>query len=166
MQTRLTSLALLHEKTYNSQDFKNINLKEYLDDHDRQTINIVDLPNHIEFETNVDDDLNLTIEVITPLLLIIDEITMNAIKHAFPDTSKNNKIIKTIKKLDDNTAELIIKDNGVDLHDLDHITKNLGCEIIKSLTKQIGGEISLIKQEKGTGYKLIFPTEMDHTIEY
>ena len=166
MQTRLTSLALLHEKTYNSQDFKNINLKDYLDDHDGHTINVIDSPIHIDFETHVDEDLNLTIEVITPLLLIIDEITMNAIKHAFPDkSSEDNKITKTIRKLDDHTAELIIKDNGVGLHDLDHITKNLGCEIIKSLTKQIGGSISLIEQETGTGYKLVFPIEMEHTIE-
>lgn len=165
MQKRLTSLALLHEKTYNSQDFKNINLKDYLEDHDKRTINVIDSPNPIEFETHVDDDLNLTIEVITPLLLIIDEITMNAIKHAFPDSSKNNKITKTIKNLGNSTAELIIKDNGVGLNNLDSIDKNLGFEIIKSLTKQLGGDISLIKEEKGTAYKLIFPTEMKHTME-
>lgn len=164
MQTRLNSLALLHEKTYNSQDFKNINLKDYLFDHDQQTINVVDSKN-IEFETHVDEDLNLTIEVITPLLLIIDEITMNAIKHAFPDTSADNKIIKYIRALDNNTAELIIKDNGVGFKDSNHITKNLGCEIIKSLTKQLGGNITLINQETGIGYRLIFPTEMEHTVE-
>lgn len=165
MQTRLTSLALLHQKTYNSKDFKNINLKEYLEDHDRQTMAALDSHNTIEFETHVDDNLNLTIEVITPLLLIIDEITMNALKHAFPENSKNNKITKTIKGLGNNTAELIIKDNGVGLSDSGNISKNLGCEIIKSLTKQLGGNISLIKQEKGTGYKLVFPTEMEHTME-
>ncbi|WP_296888384.1 sensor histidine kinase [uncultured Methanobrevibacter sp.] len=166
MQTRLNSLALLHEKTYNSQDFKNINLKDYLIDHDMQTINVVDIPKHIEFETYVDEDLELSIEVITPLLLIIDEITMNAIKHAFPDkTSLNNKIIKEIRNIGNNTGELIIKDNGVGIKDMDNISKNLGCEIIKSLTKQLGGDVSLIKQENGTAYRLIFPTQMEHTID-
>ncbi|WP_407380281.1 histidine kinase dimerization/phosphoacceptor domain -containing protein [Methanobrevibacter sp.] len=165
MQTRLSSLALLHEKTYNSKDFKNINLKDYVLDHDRQTMDVVDSINPIEFDTYVDEDLNLSLEVITPLLLIIDEITMNAVKHAFPDASKDNKITKTVRSLDNNMAELIIKDNGVGLKDLDNITRNLGCEIIKSLTKQLGGKISLIEQEKGTGYKLIFPTEMEHTID-
>ena len=165
MQTRLASLALLHEKTYRSKDLKNINLKDYLMDHDRQTIGVVDLQNPIEFETNVDGDLNLTLEVITPLLLIIDEITINAVKHAFPNKNSKNKITKTIRRLDDHTAELIIKDNGVGFDDAKNITKNLGCEIIKSLTKQLGGEISLLDLNKGTGYKLIFPTEMVHTIE-
>ncbi len=165
MQTRLSSLALLHEKTYNSQDFKNINLKDYLLDHDKQTMNVVDSINPIEFDTYVDEDLNLSIEVITPLLLIVDEITMNAVKHAFPDVSPKNKITKSIRSLDDEMAELIIKDNGVGMKDLNHITKNLGCEIIKSLTRQLGGKITLIEQENGTGYKLVFPKEMEHTIE-
>lgn len=127
---------------------------------------MVDFPNNIEFETHVDEDIELSIEVITPLLLIIDEITMNAIKHAFPDkTSKNNKITKSIICIDDNTAELIIKDNGVGINDSADISKNLGCEIIKSLTKQLEGHISLLNEETGTAYKLIFPIEMEHTIE-
>ncbi|MBQ2654499.1 MAG: hypothetical protein IJF83_13175 [Methanobrevibacter sp.] len=166
MQTRLTSLALLHEKTYRSKDFKNINLKEYMVDHDNQTKNLVDMPVGIEFETNIDEDLNLSIEVITPLLLIVDEITMNAIKHAFPDkTAPGKKITKEVTRLDDSTAQLIVKDNGVGIKDSKKITKNLGCEIIKSLTKQLGGTISLIEHENGTSYKLVFPIEMKHTIE-
>ena len=166
MQTRLSSLALLHEKTYSSKDFKNINLKDYLLDHDRQMVNVMDSPMNLEFETNVDEDLNLSMEVITPLLLIIDEITMNAIKHAFPDkTSSYNRITKDIRHIGDGTAELIIRDNGVGLDDLDNIAKNLGCEIIKSLTRQLGGKITLINQDNGTGYRLVFPTEMEHTSE-
>lgn len=166
MQTRLSSLALLYEKTYNSKDFKNINLKEYLLDQDRQMEKLVDLPSGVKFETDVDEDLNLTIEVITPLLLIIDEITMNAIKHAFPDkTVPDKKITKKITKWDDDTAVLIVGDNGVGIKDVNSINKNLGCEIIKSLTRQLGGKISLIEQENGTAYKLVFPIEMKHTID-
>ena len=127
---------------------------------------MVDLPAGVEFETYVDDNLNLTVDVITPLLLIIDELTMNAIKHAFPDeTMPNKKITKEITKLDDNTAKLIVKDNGVGIKDPKNITRNLGCEIIKSLTKQLGGNISLIEQENGASYELIFPIKIKHTIE-
>ena len=166
MQTRLSSLALLHEKTYRSKDFKNINLKDYMEDHDKQTKTLVDMPVEVDFETHVDEDLNLSIEVITPLLLIIDELIMNAVKHAFPDkTAPNKKITKEIKRLDNNTAQLIVKDNGVGIKDVKKVTKNLGCEIIKSLTRQLGGTVSLIEHENGTAYKLIFPIEMKHTIE-
>ena len=166
MQSRLSSLAILHEKTYNTTDFKNINLKEYIIDQDSQLRGLIGLRDGIEFESEVDDDINLTIEVITPLLLVIDELTMNAIKHAFPDKSApNKKIFKMISKIDDQTGQLILKDNGVGIENPEKITKNLGCEIIKNLTKQLDGKIELIQHEHGTGYKLTFPLDMEHTIE-
>ncbi|MDO5859657.1 sensor histidine kinase [Methanobrevibacter sp.] len=166
MQSRLSSLAILHEKTYNTTDFKNINLKEYIEDQDSQLRSLIGLRDGIEFESEVDADLVLTIEVITPLLLVIDELTMNAIKHAFPDKTKpDKKIIKKIKRIDTETAQVILQDNGVGIENPDKITKNLGCEIIKNLTKQLDGHIELFQHENGTGYRLTFPIYMEHTIE-
>lgn len=166
MQTRLTSLALLHEKTYNTTDFKNINLRDFILDQDDQLRNIVGMRDGVELESCVDEDLNLTIEVITPLLLIVDELTMNAIKHAFPDKSvPDKKITKIIRRIDDGRAELIVQDNGVGIENPSEVSSNLGCEIIKSLTRQLDGEIKLIEHKNGTGYRLVFPIEMKHTIE-
>ena len=166
MQSRLSSLAILHEKTYNTTDFKNINLKEYIVDQDSQMTSLIGLRDGIEFKSDVDGDINLTIEVITPLLLVIDELTMNAIKHAFPDKSVPDKVIyKKISKIDNETGELILKDNGIGIEDPSKISKNLGCEIIKNLTKQLDGHIELYQHENGTGYKLTFPLDMEHTIE-
>ena len=137
-----------------------------MEDQDGQLRSLIGLRDGIEFESEVDDDLILTIEVITPLLLVIDELTMNAIKHAFPDKTKpHKKIIKTIHKIDNENAELILQDNGVGIDNPHKITKNLGCEIIKNLTKQLDGHIELFKHENGTGYKLTFPIYMEHTIE-
>lgn len=166
MQSRLSSLAILHEKTYNTTDFKNINLKDYIVDQDSQLRGLIGLRDGIEFKSEVDGSINLTIEVITPLLLVIDELTMNAIKHAFPDKTAPNKVIyKKITKLDNETGQLILKDNGIGIEDPSKITKNLGCEIIKNLTKQLDGKIELYQHENGTGYKLVFPLTMEHTIE-
>jgi len=166
MQSRLSSLAILHEKTYNTTDFKNINLKEYIIDQDSQLRSLIGLRDGIEFVSDVDENITLTIEVITPLLLVIDELTMNAIKHAFPDKSMpDKKIFKQITKLNNEKGQLILKDNGVGIEDPTKITKNLGCEIIKNLTKQLDGKIELIQHEHGTGYKLTFPLDMEHTIE-
>ena len=165
MQSRLSSLALLHEKTYNTSDFKNINLKDYIDDQDLKLKNLIGLRDGIEFISTVDEDITLSIEIITPLLLVVDELTMNSIKHAFPQDWPNKTITKEIRKLDENTGELIIKDNGVGIDktkkDMKH---SLGCEIIKNLTKQLDGSISYLDVDKGTGFRLLFPLTMEHTI--
>ena len=154
MQTRLSSLALLHEKTYNSSDFKNINLNECLTNQDISTKNLVHSPMEIEFKTDVDENINLSIEVITPLLLIIDELTMIAIRNAFPDKmTLNKKITKKVTMSDKDTALLTFEEMGIEIKDSKDITDTIGCEIIKR-----------IKNENGIVYELVFPIEMAHTI--
>ena len=165
MQARLSSLALLHEKTYNTHDFININLNEYMQDQDR-TLKTLFRTKDINFESNVDENIHITLEIITPLLLIIDELTMNAIKHAFPYGNMTNKTIsKKIKLIGENTCELILKDNGIGMENSEQLTNhNLGWEIVNNLTKQINGEIEILDCKIGTGFKLIFPTSFEHSI--
>ena len=162
MQARLSSLALLHEKTYNTSDFLNINLKDYLEDQD-DTLQGLFSAKNINFESEIDENIHLSIETITPLLLIVDELTMNSIKHAFPDPDMENKTIhKEIKFIDENTCEFILKDNGVGLESPDQlINHNLGWEIVNSLTKQIDGTIEIIDSDVGTGFRIIFPIKFE-----
>ena len=166
MQARLSSLALLHEKTYNTTDFLNINLKDYIEDQDNTLQGLFSTKN-IHFESDIDEDIHLSIEIITPLLLIVDELTMNAIKHAFPDPEMENKTIsKKIDFVDENTCEFILKDNGVGLGNPEKlINHNLGWEIIKSLTKQLNGKIEILDVEEGTAFRIVFPTSFDYEIE-
>lgn len=166
MQARLSSLALLHEKTYNTEDFININLGDYMKDQD-STLHMLFGAKNINFTSDVDPRIHLSMDVITPLLLIVDELTMNAIKHAFPDPDMPNKTIsKKIEFIDDNICELILKDNGVGLKDPDALVNhNLGWEIINNLTRQINGELELLDCEVGTGFRIIFPVNFKHTID-
>ena len=163
VQTRLSSIALLYENAYNSQDFRNINLKEFLDEYDNQTSKRFISDTHLKLESIADEDLNLSLEVITPLLLIIDEITMNIIKHAFTENAAAHNITKLVRRIDDATAELTVECSG---RGIEEMGKTLSCDIIKNLSKQINGKISLIRQENGSSYKLVFPIEMKHTIEH
>ncbi len=167
MQARLSSLALLHEKTYKTEDFININLEDYMKDQDA-TLHMLFRAKDINFTSEVDPEIHLSIDVITPLLLIVDELTMNAIKHAFPDQDMPDKTIsKKINFVDEYICELILRDNGVGLKDPDAlINHNLGWEIINNLTRQINGELEILDCEVGTGFKILFPVNFDHSIEY
>ena len=162
MQARLSSLALLHEKTYNTTDFLNINLKNYMEDQDK-TLQGLFSAKKITFKSDIDENINLSIETITPLLLIVDELTMNAIKHAFPDPDMENKTIsKTIKLMDENKCEFILKDNGVGLESPEQlINHNLGWEIVNSLTKQLDGSIEIMDPKVGTEFRIVFPTKFE-----
>ena len=167
MQARLSSLALLHEKTYNTEDFININLADYMTDQDA-TLHSLFGAKDINFVSEVNPDIHLSMDVITPLLLIVDELTMNAIKHAFPNPDMPNKTIsKKIDYITEHVCELILTDNGVGLDSPESLIKhNLGWEIINNLTRQINGELEILDCEVGTGFRIIFPENFDHTLEY
>ena len=166
MQARLSSLALLHEKTYNTSDFLNINLKNYMDDQDATLQGLFSAKN-INFESDINENIHLSIETITPLLLIVDELTMNAIKHAFPYPEMENKTIsKKIDLIDENTCEFILKDNGVGLESPEQlINHNLGWEIVKSLTKQLDGSIEIMDPKIGTEFRIVFPIRFEDAAE-
>ncbi|WP_296887153.1 histidine kinase dimerization/phosphoacceptor domain -containing protein [uncultured Methanobrevibacter sp.] len=166
MQARLSSLALLHEKTYNTTDFLNINLKNYIEDQDK-TLQGLFSAKKITFESDIDENINLSIETITPLLLIVDELTMNAIKHAFPNPDMENKTIsKTIKLIDGDMCEFILKDNGVGLESPEQlINHNLGWEIVNNLTKQLDGTIEIMDPKVGTEFRIVFPTKFEYAGE-
>jgi len=166
MQARLASLALLHEKTYNTDDFININLNDYMHDQD-DTLHSLFIAKDINFESEIDQNIHLSMDVITPLLLIVDELTMNAIKHAFPDPEMPNKTIsKEINYIDEYVCELILKDNGVGLKSPESlINHNLGWEIINNLTRQINGELEILDCDVGTGFRIIFPINFEHSLD-
>ena len=166
MQARLSSLALLHEKTYNTEDFININLKDYMTDQDA-TLHSLFGAKDINFTSDVDPEIHLSMDVITPLLLIVDELTMNAIKHAFPDPEMPNKTIsKKIRFVDEHVCELILQDNGVGLESPDSlIHHNLGWEIINNLTRQINGKLEILDCDVGTGFKIIFPVTFQYSLD-
>ena len=78
----------------------------------------------------------------------------------------NKRITKKIRRLDDDNIILTIEDIGVGIKDSMNVHHNIGCEIIKSLTGQLGGNISATEKKDGTEYKVVFPIEMEHTIHW
>ncbi|OEC88480.1 MULTISPECIES: sensor histidine kinase [Methanobacterium] len=165
-QSRARSMALIHEKLYNSNDLKRINFGEYI-----RTLT-TDLfytyvadPNLIKLNMDV-EDIMLDINTAVPLGLIVNELVSNSMKHAFPiaygselreNISTNPNEINVNFKSEDDDFILIVKDNGVgfpeglDFKNLD----SLGLRLVNSLTDQIRGNIQL-KVDDGTEFKIIF----------
>ena len=140
---RADSMALIHEKLYQSTDLKRIEFGEYIQD---LTTDIYDTynisPYHIKLIINV-EDIMLNINTGIPLGLIINELLTNSLKYAFPDD--RNGIITIIFSKTDDKFTLIIKDDGIGFpqsFDLKN-TESLGLELVNNLTRQIDGVVEL-----------------------
>jgi two-component sensor histidine kinase len=112
-------------------------------------------PRQIILKTDV-KDVHLDINQGVPVGLLINELVSNALKHAFPKGKKGEILLKfyTDKK---GKKTLIVSDNGIDFPEKVNISKpeTLGMQLIKDLTKQIGGKLGL-DTNAGTAFKITF----------
>ncbi|MGB9978280.1 PAS domain S-box protein [Methanobacterium sp.] len=159
-QNRVKSMAMVHEKLYNSESLVKIDFKEYIKDlTDSLFLTYKISPYVVKLNKKIDNiffDVNTAI----PCGLIINELVTNSLKHAFPQTtdpeSKNNEIqIKLLQS--QNNFVLIVSDNGLGLpENIDFkSTESLGLRLVNSLVRQLDGDIKIDRTE-GTKFKIIF----------
>jgi PAS domain S-box-containing protein len=154
-QNRVRSMALIHEKLYQSKDMSQINFSEYVSELVSNLFSSYSLNSAlITLHQNINDIL-LEIDIAINLGLIINELVSNAFKHAFPEARKGNLYI-SIKK-DEHKYELIIEDDGIGFSsEIDfRKTESLGLQLIITLVEQIGGEIFLFS-DNGTKFVIKF----------
>ncbi|MFH0905016.1 MAG: histidine kinase dimerization/phosphoacceptor domain -containing protein [Methanobacteriota archaeon] len=156
-QNRITSMALIHEKLYRSENLSKIDLKEYIDDLVSglfQSYGISE--DKVALNINAENVL-LEIDSAIPCGLIINELVSNSLKHAFPE-DEIGEINIFIRSTDEDMFEFLIGDNGVGIpKDLDfRKTESLGLRIVNILVEnQLHGEITL-NRAKGTEFKIKF----------
>lgn len=142
INSKIQSMALIHEQLYKVGDFSSIHLKTYL-------INLVDyfkdiLRNEhpIDIKMNIEENINLNIETTQPLGIIIVELLHNSIKHAKP--SQDNLIIHLNLVKIGESYDFTYKDNGsVYLSD----RKGLGTMLIENMGRQLNGEVNITTNE-------------------
>ena len=154
-ENRARSMALIHERLYQSTDLKRIDFGDYITSLATELFHTyVSDRNIIELKINVEDIL-LDINTSIPLGLIVNELITNSLKHAFPNGMKGKININFYLKNDH--YEFAVKDDGIGFpEDIDfQNTNSLGLQIVTSLTEQIDGEIKL-ERSNGTEFKITF----------
>jgi PAS domain S-box-containing protein len=153
-QNRVRSMAIIHDKLYQSNDFTKIDLSEYIKSLVNGLFYSYSIEDHINSSIDVDDVL-LNIETAVPFGLILNELISNSLKHGFPEGISGELYI-SLKFVDDK-YELIVGDTGIGFpEEIDFKkTDSLGLQLVNNLVSQIDGEIELNKSH-GTEYKIIF----------
>jgi len=155
-QTRIRSMALVHEKLYQSGDLSRIDLAGYIQALSAHLFHayLVD-SNQVRLETEF-EDLPLDINTAMPCALILNELISNALKHAFPAGRKGVLSIR-LRRGKDGVVELRIADDGVGFPEgLDfRRTDSLGLQIVNLLVGQLGGTIKMTGK-KGAIFTVTF----------
>jgi PAS domain S-box-containing protein len=155
-QNRVRSMALIHEKLYQSEDLSRINFAKYLTSITKELFQSYKIsPELIELTADV-TETHLGIDIAIPCALIINELVSNSLKYAFPDGRRGHIQIyfNHDKK---GTYTLIVSDDGIGFpKDLNfQNTESLGLQLVNTLTRQLNGKIELVRK-KGTRFTIRF----------
>lgn len=157
-ENRMHSIALIHQKLYQSESLDLISMPEYIDELISYLKDSYDLGNRIHFEKQI-DVIKLDVAQAVPLGLILNEAITNAIKYAY--ASDETGIVKiALKRMSDGFNYLTIIDHGKGLPaglDSENIG-TLGLNLMKGLSKQLGGKLK-IENFNGVIVKVSFKTE-------
>jgi ligand-binding sensor domain-containing protein/two-component sensor histidine kinase len=154
-KNRIRSMALIHEKMYQTGDLAHIDFQDYIMALTNDLISTYSINCEIFLDIKI-DDVKFDIDTIIPIGLLLNEIISNTLKYAFIDRAKG-RIIMHLTQVDDNSFTLIAGDDGIGMesHLLDQEDVSLGMELIKIFVEQLDGTIKRLEQ-KGTVYQIDF----------
>ncbi|MCX6685060.1 MAG: PAS domain S-box protein [Methanoregula sp.] len=155
-QRRIKTMALVHEKLYQSKSLEFINTADYIQSLVSDLMESYTISTEIDLKMNI-EQVNINLDTAIPCGLIINELVTNALKYAFKDRP-TGKIILDLHLGADHRFTLIVQDNGVGLPS-DYEARSaasLGMQLVKVLIRQLGGEMN-ISNEKGARFEISFP---------
>ncbi len=158
-QSRVASMALIHEKLYKGDDLAEIDIGQYIKELFAELIQLNNVRDSIRYQTTVDKGIALDLDTMVPLGLVLNELITNSFKHAFPGRDQG-MINLLLHRVADNEFELIYSDNGVGIpqEKLSSEGATLGMSLIDSLVEQLNGYLTVESDGDGTRYHIRFRT--------
>ncbi len=155
-ESRVNTMALIHKKLYSDQDNRTINLKEYIQELVTYLMHTYGLSHKLEFTLN-STDIYLDVDKAIPTGLILNEIVSNALKYAYNDHPTPTLLI-SISASQSNELTLQITDNGPGIPEADQheAPQSFGLRMVKTLTRELKGKIS-VQSYTGTTFTLQIP---------
>lgn len=157
-QSRIRSMALVHEKLYKAGNLAQIDVQDYI------TELATDIRASFGGKRAAALDLHLErifidIDTLIPCGLIINELVTNAFKHALRGV-EGARLTIGMRKSGDN-IELSVADNGAGLPEKINLASGgLGLKLIQILSDQISAKVT-IERKGGTKFMLVFPEKAE-----
>ncbi len=147
--SRVMSIAMLQKQLAVTQ-LKSVSLRTYFADLCRTiSASMIDDPKRLTLKTIVDDTATNS-DVSVSMGLIVTELVINAIKHAFPHQTAGGKV--TVSFAADEGAWLLsVQDNGTGMPVGKKRGKpGLGTGIVEALAKQLEAKVTVFDSDPGT----------------
>lgn len=155
-ESRIFSIALVHEKLYLSPNLSTIEIGHYiktLASHVLQAYQGAAPPIEMHIEA---DDITFSIDTAIPVGMILTELISNVLRHAFPQGDRG-RLHVSLHFVGNDEYELSVTDNGVGICGSQNraTPKSLGLDLVRTFTDQLDGTVK-IDSDEGTSVRIIF----------
>jgi two-component sensor histidine kinase len=172
-QRRVEAISLIHQQFYQTENLADVPIKAYVTELTENLLLGYGFdPGTFDCQVEV-ADIHLDVDVAVPLGLILNEVLTNAFKYAYTNVDKPKLNVRLQPVTDSSATGLLIEvqDNGPGLEGPGRTDARLesstpavtprkgtfGQRLIRELTGQLGGEMSLTTRH-GTYFRLWIPT--------
>lgn len=157
-QGRISAMALVHQLLYESDNLSSVNLADFLSRLIfliNMTYSVADTKTQLKFSGAV-ADITLDITKVIPFGLLINELVLNAIKHAFPNGGEG-RIEVGLSRLPSQELQLLVRDNGCGLPVSFSWEKGtgLGSQLIPMFVNQLQGKLITESSSAGVCFKIL-----------
>ena len=150
---RVQSMILIYDKLNSSVDYKNLQVKDYIDNLVADIIKV--FPGHERVKVIKDiEDFSLDSKILFTMGVMINELITNAYKHAF-EGLREPVLVFSIKK-DAGKIIFSVYDNGAGIPEevKNGERKGFGLNLVSSLAEQLDGKMT-ITGGKGTNIEIV-----------
>ncbi len=157
-QGRVHAISLIHEKLYQAKDFADVPFAAYIRGLASDVFHATGARAEVSLLLAV-DDVAIPLDKAVPCALVLNELVMNALKHAFPG-GRHGTIRIELSRTATGSVRLAVVDDGVGLPPgLDpKQAESLGLRIVVTLAEQLEAELTF-ESQGGALVELTFPMD-------
>ena len=158
MEARVRAMSFVHEILYQSDTFASVDFASYISSlcsylFDAYSIDQRRVKLSLEVE-----DVRLSLDKAIPCGLLVNELVVNSLKHAFPGGREGTITVRMVRERE-SAVSLSVQDDGVGAPPTKlegESPRSIGVSLVRSLAKQLGGECR-IEGPPGLRVSLSFP---------
>lgn len=154
-QARVHSIALVHEKLYESESLADVDFGKYVRELAGMLMHAVGPGERVGLTISV-GTMTLSLDQAVPCGLVINELVTNALRHAFVDGRKGTIRVEA-RPLDGDRIEVAVCDDGIGLPlAIDPLApRSLGLDLVSTLTQQLDAAV-VVERDRGTAFRFTF----------
>ena len=147
IQNRIQSMSMIHKNLYQGKNLASIEMGNYFKILGDYVLHSYGAGQRINMVYEM-KEIELNVDIATPIGLIVNELITNALKYAFPGNIRGTITVGLVQKTD--YLELKVTDNGIGIKNGSSANgTGFGTQLIALLTKQLDGRM-VLQQKKGT----------------